>query len=436
MRFSRHVWILAALALPSSSAWAGVDIEVREGRLLLKATDQTELKKECEGIRAYSELIRERNGLPQVEFPCEARPGQTELEISDLLPRPIWERTARKTIPVTLPDGKVFQQHLQDQYDGVCYNAALVHSGILDLSSYATVLQAIEHFTGMTNITVEKKGNKLEVDLKPVSHPPYVKQLINIQTSIQDPDAATKKISQIISKSFSPGSIICINGDKFEDSTLFKEMMRKLPPDASVTLEGKRYRMDFSRLRRLKKPKVIENRGPHCLAMITPSIVIETNLRQNHILRTTDKMLSEMYVFARLSSPSIALTYVQMDPVKLKEWVKSDAIFREGSDFSALLDVTRKRHEAYESTDDPAERTKRLAEFFRNEGLPVLGEKRFDRYRRLFDAHLADPDKNSPNNSVIYAKLLKDPAMALWFNLMLDSKAILEKGGSQFADYN
>ncbi len=258
------------------------------------------------------------------------------LNITDSFPESIWKRGVEYYA-----------------YDSICYNTALVASGILSFYDYGRSLDNIQYFLEKSSFNIEYNEKSKEVVGKVISMPQRKFNLVKSRRSwvmtASNKDETLDNIKLHISENFTPGSIICTPNQEIIDESwinrALNEYLRPMAPDNfNVYIDN----------HNINKKKVLEgnnNVGGHCFTLLTPEISVESNTNTSHNIVWTSKILNRLAI-ENTSEVNEAyrfvIHYYQTSQDNILSFSRSTNLFKEGSNHFKMIKIFREIRAQYE----------------------------------------------------------------------------------------
>jgi len=279
--------LFTALA-PGWALASGAHFLVIGSNLHLFSDSADTLKEQCEELQRYAEFYARRNQRP-FSFQADRCSKLQKFDLRDSHANTTFPTYASKdevqkkvaqspgyviSVGTWLP-GEIWRRFKDQPQDGVCYNTALVESGILPESARSSFLTSIEYFLGMRGLKeYNLRKNNLSLHYGPLSDSPLVESKKTWEISAQNRETLRQEITKHLRAEFSPGSVLCVSIDDKET----KETLRKMNFEMLSSEENKELKV-ISNIEALPESYESESKGGHCLVFLTPSLISESNLR-------------------------------------------------------------------------------------------------------------------------------------------------------------
>lgn len=294
-----------------------------QDKLYLVGTDDQRILEECAHLALYREMIEKQNknnlcqlvSNPEKIFEkgmhptysynsslpalggckdCEKLPlaFTSAIDVSAMISKDVWHFTSLN----------------KKARDGVCYNSALVDSGLLGSEYRSSSLNNISFLLGMNSLHVSMHQGKQVVDFRPQSDSPAV---VWRQAYLVTPEKrlmVKEQISRSIENHFTPGSILCINIDPLVTTAQIK---RQIQAADSTVQWGKGFPIDDN-----ENSRWLENQGIHCLTFLTPNLIVDSNLFAPYNLANWSDVFEHYVNFLQHLSTVGTFYYFQITPDK------------------------------------------------------------------------------------------------------------------------
>lgn len=344
----KELWILVfTLLTPVLSFASDIHFVILDEKLYLFSTESRNATNECLGLQNYMDHYSKSNKRSflldpnkcsnpekysfkhsnnKFELPHGTAPLDTVeslknkegfiIEVGDWYPKEIWERY--KNTP----------------QDGLCFNTALVESGILT-EEHRSMLAPIDYLLGMNVVKSQVLyGETVHIEYGQVVESPLVK---NKKTWIFDSTKVEEtrlEMKNYIKDNFSSGSIMCLSQ---EDNQQTYE--QRLGVEQYLIEEG------FEVVSNLTSSPG-ESSGGHCFVLLTPNLISEANLLRPKNLTTFDESYDHL---ARVLPKGLRFHYFQIDNQKVQEGNWAQDQINSDERLKALFELAKKHKELYES---------------------------------------------------------------------------------------
>ncbi|HMN69863.1 MAG TPA: hypothetical protein PKC28_15065, partial [Bdellovibrionales bacterium] len=296
----------------------------------------------------------------------------------------------------------IWSRYLQGRYyDGVCYNTAMVASGILGLSNFNRYLFAVEALAGLktVNITLDKQNRSTTFRLG--QSPTYEIDTIPTRQSFvitgTNTAAQLDAMMKSIRSNFTPGAMLCT-----PRTSVYFKVAASTYLNALTLNEWypKDYRMDDSSLRAFGDRELLEvmqtlnEKGGHCLTFITPDLIVESNGNLPHNLVSSSKAIQLIVDSEHLSGEfsRLAFFYLPVNHERILDWSKKASYFQPSAPYAKLLSMISKAHDILESVNVAPDRPQKgfgLSNAVKN--TPSVQAKMQKLYATEFRPLLQDP---------------------------------------------
>jgi hypothetical protein len=324
-----------------------VEFAVNENSFFIVSQNKEVIQQECEHLKKYGAFIASRNGLPQAAE-CLATATSSELkstlaypaysysketfwnsyresvfwhaDISEIIPREMWAR---------------FREH--KVYNSVCYNSAMVGSGIFPISGYSLFEPPVDTLLGFLQPSVEKSADgtyKTSMVRNPETNAMVVKRKsweVNANGNADEIAKSFDLISKEIADGFTPANVMCIAIGKYKKSG---EVIREIQKAVGGLAVG------------ADSQEPVEQAGGHCLNLVTPSLVMEAN-RELAINFTHWRRAFESYASMGKDEP-ITFHYISLNPNAVLSWSQAPNILTQPQ-FAKLMSIAREFRSFHES---------------------------------------------------------------------------------------
>ena len=332
----------------------------------------------------YYETISEV--FPQNEKPLFA------VDVSNYIPRKIWER---------------YREY--NYYDSICYNTALVVSGILSLEDFSSRLFPLELLLALRSLVFkyDEASKTVSFNKESLAISPDLIRSRKIFTFHEgNKNQIIQELQQHVNSHFSPGSIICtprsaMNKKRAAESYLSSlRLSQWLPNNFSIdtNIPG----MDSEeRLELMITPEM--NMG-HCLSLLTPNLIVESNTYAPVNLVNISKALQQIIIDSTQYNVlnEISLYYFEVDHNKIINWLNSeDYLFNENTSLGKLVRILRGVNTIFESENETKDsrqwrsgvysltrefpdRAIQLKDFLNSQFSPLTEDEEFSVYEKAF----------------------------------------------------
>jgi hypothetical protein len=330
-----------------------------DGKSLFIVADSRELlMTNCQMITQYANYLRLRNSqqplaqnnsalcIPEPLTIAEKNsfyhPSETNFSSENFFPAFLKSATKKIDITNIFPPEIFSRSRKNVVYDGICYNSALVASGIFSFADYSRFEPPVEGLLGYIRLTTNGNQNDFSLGFR---RTPWFSQTIKNEKSwhatSSNLDAVKVEISEYIRTHFSPGSVLCINSQKLMNAgEKASEIKSALATSGS-----------------LHKPAVVISdatailgqRGDHCATFVTPHLLVESSNDGPHSFISWAKAFPYYWNWIGLGGKQISFQYSQIQPRGILDWTKNSKLFDQSSNFSSVQNALREFHNAYDS---------------------------------------------------------------------------------------
>lgn len=203
-------------------------------------------EKHCQ-IYSHPQPIFERGTVPSYSYHRDQKAHRasltTAIDVSRLLPEAVWKYTDNRP------------------RDGVCFNSALVDSGLLPETDRSVAIRSVQYLLGLNRVNWDVKSSSLIIG--PASDSPAVKNRYLFEVSDRTRDSVKSQIDEILASGSSAGSILCIDAQAPQRADAFASQFRKNSSDIEISS--------------VSDLEYLENKGGHCLTFMTPNLIVDSN---------------------------------------------------------------------------------------------------------------------------------------------------------------
>jgi len=252
------------------------------------SADTDDLKEQCRHLQRYVEFHSRRNHRsfsydadrclnPQV---FDLRDQQVRTTFPTYASAEEVKKSVGKSPGFILSVGDWFPSEIWGRYqdrpqDGVCYNSALVESGVLPESARSSFITTIEYFLGMQGLReLSFSGAQIVMNYGPRSDSPLIASRKTWEIDGKNKEGLRREIVRHIRSEFSPGSVLCVSIDDRESKEILSARLKEMQSSAANQPTAL-----FSNIKDLPSDYITENMGGHCLVFLTPNLISESNLR-------------------------------------------------------------------------------------------------------------------------------------------------------------
>ncbi len=411
--------------------------------LIIHSDDKEELEQECKWLHQWSTYIHSRNSLRISDFHCGA-------PIQDL------DDTKRKELKhpsysygLDHPDkfsnklrhyvsvGRAFPEAIRDRHeqgklrDAVCYNSALVTAGILPFTHMSRVPPPTAYFLGFQKLsfTRSRNGNNVQIDLvRPGQALGIVASRLSVEISSTNKEQGIRNATDFVRNSWSPGTVLCVDSDKAHSAKDRIDQLKKIPAlAANLQIE----------ISKRQEGEILENAGGHCLAFVTPNLILEAN--SGSAMNFVSWNVAAQFYAAMSEGPSndakkVTFHITKLDSEKVKEWAKTSALFAMGSLYQKASEILQTHHIFYESFPINSEVGKRLLttvrpnpDIYRDRTMTVeqqdlktflkssvIAGLRSLEFQNFIDVEAQDEKLSMEERFIVDTRQQNDPAYQLW----------------------
>lgn len=341
--------------------------------------------------RASQALYRYYNTIFEI-FPQNEKP-LFAIDVSNYIPRKIWERHRE-----------------YKYYDSICYNTALIASGILSLEDFSSRLFPLELLLGLKSLIFNYDEEARIVSFNKgtlATSPDLIRNRKTFTFHEGNKDQMLLEIQQYINDHFTPGSIICtprsaMNKKRTAESYLTGLKLSKwLPYNFSIETNIPEMNPE-ERIELMITPEM--DMG-HCLSLVTPNLIIESNAYSPVNLVNISKALQQIIIDSTQYNvlKEISLYYFEVDHNNIINWSNSeDYLFNEKTSLGKLVKVLRGVNAIFESKDDETkgsthwrpgiytltrefpDRAIQLRDFLDTQFSPLTESKEFSAYEKAY----------------------------------------------------
>lgn len=325
----------------------GADFILHQEKLMLFASNAQNLYHECKALQKYVEVYKLKNfknfgshstdcnrghfiDLTKETFDLPTYASKELLhnrlktnsgywiEISNWFPRSLWAR---------------YQNRPQD---GVCYNTALVESGVLPEDMRSSFIRDVDFFiglNGLVHLSQEQGQNPIRL-YGPRSSSPAIKYRKTWKINFQNKEGLRQSLNEDIQNHFSPGSILCLSIDK----SMNKEELEKTYSKENFS----------TNLASLHNSFMTESKGGHCLVFLTPNLISESNQWQPKNLMSWQSSFDFYFETLKNFKTEVHWHYLEIEPsTKAQQWVLNT--INSNPILKSLIDLAIKHRKLYES---------------------------------------------------------------------------------------
>jgi len=388
-------------AYGASELQKGIDFLLHNDRLYLVGLDEDTTRAECNKLRDYAKMYSLRNDkVPKIIPECRLEKNPSEIldrgshpsytygearkmyllrpllkvafEASDIVPKSIWKSTRK-----------------DENRDGVCYNSALVDSGLLSDSERSNFLGAVNYFVGFYSFVPIKTKDGERLGYGKLSDSPAVEKRFAFEVNEATRDAVKDKIDGLLTENFSPGDILCIDAMPME----------RLPKAISVLKLPETF-FDPSLLKlQDDESRYVEYAGGHCLTFITSNLVADSNLLAPYNLANWDSVFSTYANMLKRWKTTGTFFYFKLQANRLpfRRWYDSQVAG--DPRLRALLGLLKEHRVVFETFGSSfgscywtcalgggTESSPKLREFWVKEAIPLLKGDLFNEFWEIPEA--------------------------------------------------
>jgi hypothetical protein len=255
-------------------------------------------------------------------FPAFLRGSSEKINITNIFPREIFSRSRKNVV-----------------YDGICFNSAMVASGIFRFSDYSRFEPPVEGLLGYWQLSssVSNKGMLLSFQ-RSSWFSQTVKNEKSWEATSQNIVQTQSEVSDYIRTHFSPGSVLCISSEKLvtagEKAAELKLSIARSAGTGSVSVNVS------------DSGAILGRRGAHCAVFVTPHLIVESSNDRPHSLISWAKAFP--YYWNWMGGKHISLHYSQIDLEGVLRWAAQTPLFQSSSRFSMVQNELRNFHNAYD----------------------------------------------------------------------------------------
>lgn len=352
--------LLSIFFTPVSAFASDVHFVILDERPYLFSPREPELKRQCLLLQEYSEFYLSRNRAPSKmdpdacgkTAPFRMEENRAKLEIPNYSYAGKVEGRLQVGPGFVVPVGEWFPVQLWARYrnlpqDGVCFNTALVESGILPEAARSSFLDSAVFFLGMKGMKeLAVDGLKWSASYGPRSNSPLVKSRASWEVEGSKKADLRREMDRHIQQHFTPGSVLCVSADDRESKRDLQDAARAQAGTATAA-QAPTLR---SNVESLPDDYLSESKGGHCLVFLTPDLVSESNLRLPKNLVSWHIAFDANYdLLAKMDNGAGRFHYFQINQAAAAggEWVKEQ--LRGSAKLRELFRLAARHRELYES---------------------------------------------------------------------------------------
>lgn len=361
MRFDLLIYFALILGsvTPSIGFAKEVHFVIFGSELHILSSNPQELQDECMKLQIYAEQYSKKNHRPfsvdplrctthrifdlkriqsEIIIPDYSRSDATKTRIGKMSENPVFSLLLSPWFP-----REIWTRYQDRPQDGVCYNTALVESGILAESDRSSFITTAEYFLGMQGLQkAAVEGDEMQFSYGPKSDSPLIASRKTWEIEANNRELVKRDIQKHLEDHFSPGSILCISIDP-------RETKRNLPDVLSyfqASFPNMRFRTNIETL---PVDYLTERQGGHCLVFLTPDLISESNLRLPKNLVNWDIAFDYYFDLIRKMSGEGRFHYFQIKtPEALSgRWIQQQ--FQSSKRLQKLVNLAKRHRELYES---------------------------------------------------------------------------------------